>query len=814
MEDAIAPFRKACEGDGLDQTSGPVIRILGLDAPRALIHAAGFSPLRLVAGHDMPTPRADDLMGSTAMSLRGKRLIEQLVDPDAPDLPLLITQADAEQPQIFAALRELRRLGEKVPSQVHFLDLLHIDRPSSRAYNLHRLGQLQAWLEQLGRRALTDAAIADSQALYRRQADLLAALDSHRRAGRISGTDALAIIGASAVLAPEKHIEMLQSLLGWAGAAPVLSGKRLYLAGTAHEHCHLYAQIESSGALVVGEDQGWGNPYWRAERKARAAGLEGFADPAATRIPRTEDPALVGRRIAEDAAASGAELVLLLTLGEDEAAPWDLASIKRALPASLSFRALRGPRDGDEALCNCIGAFAAGVELAPPPRPAAPAGGKPRPMPEAGQRSRKSLESLASFGVYQREWFAGVRAEVAAGAPFAMTNANAPQEILRALGIPFVVNQWWASIVAAKQQTRRYLGLLAEHDYPKDVEAYSSQGLAAAFDEDEEQAPWGGLPKPDFLFAIASSDPTLKIFEHWAREAGAESFVYERTVDPRSGITTRWWDDLPERWDEVLESERIDLMVAEIEQVLARIEAKTGRSMDPERFVEVMTLVNEQEEYYRRTRDLVAASVPAPISVVDSMPATMVPQWHRGTIWARDAAKAFHDEVKARVEAGLAAVPNERIRLMWVGRGLWSDMGFYQKWEESHGAVFVWSMYLALAADGYIRSTEGGRDPMRALAARFLTMGDELRMPTWAGPWHVHEAQTHQVDGAVALQDADPFVIRALREAGVPVLELSVDNFSREGEDMDAVEAAITAFVEGPAARRAEARAEAVDVRA
>src|SRR6185436_12141783 len=106
---------------------------------------------------------------------------------------------------------------------------------------------------------------------------------------------------------------------------------------------------------------------------------------------------------------------------------------------------------------------------------------------------------------------------------------------------------------------------------------------------------------------------------------------------------------------------------------------------------------------------------------------------------------------------------------------------------------------LALAADGYIRKLDGGRDPMRALAARFITMGDELRMPTWAGPWHVHEAATHQVDAAVALQDADPFVVRALREAGVPVLELSVDNFSREHEDSDAIEAAITRFVEGPA---------------
>jgi hypothetical protein len=85
-------------------------------------------------------------------------------------------------------------------------------------------------------------------------------------------------------------------------------------------------------------------------------------------------------------------------------------------------------------------------------------------------------------------------------------------------------------------------------------------------------------------------------------------------------------------------------------------------------------------------------------------------------------------------------------------------------------------------------------------------MGDELRMPTWAGPWHVHEAQTHQVDGAVALQDADPFVIRALRAAGVPVLELTADNFNREGEDAAAIEAAISEFIEGPARERAEAR--------
>jgi hypothetical protein len=267
---------------------------------------------------------------------------------------------------------------------------------------------------------------------------------------------------------------------------------------------------------------------------------------------------------------------------------------------------------------------------------------------------------VASFNAYQRDWFAGIRQQVAEGSPFAMVNANAPQEILRALDIPFVVNQWWASIVAAKQQSRRYQGLLRAHHYPSDVEAYSAQGLAAHFDEDADNAPWGGLPHPDFLHAVASSEPTAKIFANWGQESGAQTFVYEKTSDPRPDLYSDWWQRLPDQWDTALEEERIDLMTEELRAVIASLEQATGRRFDAQKFRAVMDLVNEQEGYYRATRDLVARTVPAPIGVVDSMPATMVPQWHRGTVWARDAARAFHEEVKARVDAGLAACAHEK----------------------------------------------------------------------------------------------------------------------------------------------------------
>jgi benzoyl-CoA reductase/2-hydroxyglutaryl-CoA dehydratase subunit BcrC/BadD/HgdB len=780
------------------------IRTLGYDAPRGLLIKAGFQPIRLVAPPLVATPRADAIMGAAAMRTRGKRLLEALLDPVHPQVPVLITAADDEQPQIFAALRELARLGEKVPQHVHFLDRLHLDRASSRAYTTRRLGQLDEWLNsvRVERSRDTDHGISTLldangrvEALAK-QAELLGHLSDLRASSRVYGTAVLQVIGAAAILPTDEYTAALEPLIAALADNPVLPGKRVFVCGSPHESPALYRAIEAAGALIVGEDQAWGSPFAEPDRQP----------------PRIADPAEVGQRIAAQAAALGAELVLHLTIGGDEAAPWDIASIKRGLPG-MRFAALRSAAEPDEALARKLAAALAGEPDAPPaPEPPPPRVDPTKPTAAQQTRSRKSLTSVADFNAYQREWFTSIRQRVTDGAPFAVVNANAPQEILRALDIPFVVNQWWASIVAAKQQTRRYLGLLRERDYPPDVEAYSAQGLAAAFEDDPENAPWGGLPRPDILHAVASSDATLKMFEHWARETGADCYVYERTYDPRPDLFQDWWARVPEHWDEALEEERLDLMVAELGEVIARLETKTGCTFSPERFAEVMDLVNEQELYFRKTRDLIARTIPAPIGVVDSMPATMVPQWHRGTVWARDAAKAFYEEVKQRVDAGQAAVPNERIRLMFVGRGLWSEMGFYQRWEESHGAVFVWSMYLALAADGYIRETSGGRDPLRALASRFITMGDELRMPTWAGPWNVQQADTHNIDAVVALSDADPFVVRALRAAGYPVLELVADNFNRESEDGAAIDAQITAFIEGPASERAQARGETMHV--
>jgi hypothetical protein len=169
------------------------------------------------------------------------------------------------------------------------------------------------------------------------------------------------------------------------------------------------------------------------------------------------------------------------------------------------------------------------------------------------------------------------------------------------------------------------------------------------------------------------------------------------------------------------------------------------------------------------------------VSIADQMPNTMIPQWHRGSPWAVAHARRFRDEVAERVRDGVGVGERERVRLMWIGAGLWHDPGFYSALEERHGAVFVWSMYMPFAGPQYIRDLHG--KPMHALASRICSLNEVLHLPPWMNAWMVSEAERCGIDAAVILVPPDnrlsqsgiKLTSRALSDAGIPTLLLSAD---------------------------------------
>jgi benzoyl-CoA reductase subunit B len=398
----------------------------------------------------------------------------------------------------------------------------------------------------------------------------------------------------------------------------------------------------------------------------------------------------------------------------------------------------------------------------------------------AETRGRKDLACTADATAFQKAFGAELREQVVErGKPFAVAQADTPHEIFHAMDIPVVSNQWWSAYISAKRLSGRYFGVLDELGYPPNRCNYCSLGLACSLANDPASAPWGGLPQPTVLVARLTCDCIQQVFSQWAEVLGSEFFPMEAPFWPRS--LPQWFRHSRNRWSEVYGPERIDLHAREIRELIALLERKTSRRFDPVKFEALMLRINEQEQYLDEAAEIIATARPCPVSIVDQMPNTMIPQWHRGSAWAVAHARRFRDAVRERAQAGIGIAPQEKIRLMWIGAGLWHDTSFYQALEERQGAVFVWSMYLPFAGAQYIRELQGR--PLEALASRICSMNEVLHLPSWMNEWMVSEARRSGIDAAVLLSPRDNrlsqsgtlLTAAALRAAGVPVLMLDAD---------------------------------------
>jgi benzoyl-CoA reductase subunit B len=237
----------------------------------------------------------------------------------------------------------------------------------------------------------------------------------------------------------------------------------------------------------------------------------------------------------------------------------------------------------------------------------------------------------------------------------------------------------------------------------------------------------------------------------------------------------------------VFQADRIELLVEEMRVLITLLEKKTNRRFSEAKLTALMEKINEQEGYIAEAAQLIGAARPCPVSIADQMPNTMIPQWHRGSEWAVAHARRFRDEVAERVKAGTSVSSNERIRLMWIGAGLWHDPGFYNALEQQLGAVFVWSMYMPFAGPQYIRKLRG--KPLHELASRICSMNEVLHLPPWMNGWMVSEAKRCGIDAALILVPPDSRLSQSgtqltrlsLEQAGVPTLTLNADMVDSKG---------------------------------
>ena len=415
------------------------------------------------------------------------------------------------------------------------------------------------------------------------------------------------------------------------------------------------------------------------------------------------------------------------------------------------------------------------------------------------------LASTRAAGERQKAWFAEFRAGVLErGEPYVIADAVAPHEIFHAMDIPVVSVVWYAAVVAAKRLSSHYLDFLATLGYHDALPRYTSLPMAVTLEGDAARAPYGGLPKPMLVLDRLRGESSQRISEQWAAALGAP--VFSLDVPAARSLPRDWHLRARSDWEALYEPARLDFQVEQIKTLIRLTETLSGREFDAVRFVAEMQRINEAGEIVADIRNLLARARPAPIPLTEQLGNVMAATWNRGSEWSVQHLRRYRDEVKALIDNGTAACPNERLRLLWLNNGLWFNTGFYRAFEEKYGAVFVWSMYSDFLSDGYRRDFDAS-DPqsaLRALASRHIGMNEQLHLPPMMADWIIHQARDFGADGAVMLVPVGDrlsaygtqLCAQALERAGIPVLQLHASMVDERLWDDAAMQARVADFIE------------------
>jgi benzoyl-CoA reductase/2-hydroxyglutaryl-CoA dehydratase subunit BcrC/BadD/HgdB len=236
--------------------------------PRELIRAAGLFPYRVTGdgnGARVQAPALVDPFMQQPVVTPGFvwSSIEQLLDGRLSFLDyLIIPNGRKSIYAIFRYLETIRRAGLPVAvPRLHYLDKSLTGSPDSAAFDRRSLGTLRDQLETWSGTELDPGELARVVAAANEQRTLLAQLIRARAEAqpRVTGSEALAIIGSSQFMDYDEHLAALRSFLGGLGQRPARPpGVRVFLAGSPVDRPRLYGLIEDAGGNVVAEDHCWG----------------------------------------------------------------------------------------------------------------------------------------------------------------------------------------------------------------------------------------------------------------------------------------------------------------------------------------------------------------------------------------------------------------------------------------------------------------------------------------------------------------------------------------------------------------------------
>lgn len=259
--------------------------------PEELIHAAGFTPVR-IRGNTTPLRHVDAHLQSYTCALCRSTLDQVLGGA----LDFLAGTLLAHTCDTMQAQADLWRMNTK---REHFVDTLmqpaNLGSPAARPYLITELHRFCERLAAFSGNPISDDELRASITLYDETRQLVAKLQNQR--DRLSAPDFYAIFDAAQVMPREQFNPLLAELLDELPSVPARArGPRVFLVGAVLDEPRLLNLVEDADAQVVGDDLCSGSRHFIDQVGTEDAPIAALADyylqrpPCPTKLHPDHDP--------------------------------------------------------------------------------------------------------------------------------------------------------------------------------------------------------------------------------------------------------------------------------------------------------------------------------------------------------------------------------------------------------------------------------------------------------------------------------------------------------------------------------------------
>jgi benzoyl-CoA reductase/2-hydroxyglutaryl-CoA dehydratase subunit BcrC/BadD/HgdB len=280
-------------------------------------------------------------------------------------------------------------------------------------------------------------------------------------------------------------------------------------------------------------------------------------------------------------------------------------------------------------------------------------------------------------------------------------------------------------------------------------------------------SPINGLPAPDMFYACNSQ---CSVVERWG-DIVQEIFLEQKKEVPhyvlRAPSLTRKEEHSPEE---------LQNFKNQIEKHIQEICDHFGLSYSEEKLNEIVEESDNSNQLWQKCLEL-AKRKPTPWTNIDAFTAMAPIVIARGTKTCTEYYRSLLAELEERVEKGIQAVPDEKIRLVWDAIPIWPRKNWLAKYCEENNIAFVASTYTHSWWFNF-----DAKHSMDSLVRRYAwnTMN---RSKDWILNWTIDMVKEYQADGIVAHWNNscgiwNSYVKRRLpgyEAAGIPAVLIEAD---------------------------------------